>query len=115
MFLDFYLQADEAVKFEDGCFDRIKAAMPSGDAPMSDGSKPRAPNADVNPDQQNAEQDWGLPVIFDVSIIIYHSIHQTNKSINLFSLPCRLPPEQAAFEALPRLSPSFEHEVENSS
>lgn len=66
------------MKFEDGCFDRIKAAMPTGDAPMSDGSKPGAPNADVSPDQQNAEQDWGLPVIFDVSIIIDHSIHQTN-------------------------------------
>ncbi|CAL1139166.1 unnamed protein product [Cladocopium goreaui] len=50
-------KADEAVKFEDGCFDRIKAAMPTGDAPMSDGSKPGAPNADVSPDQQNAEQN----------------------------------------------------------
>ncbi|CAL1129118.1 unnamed protein product, partial [Cladocopium goreaui] len=51
------IRADEAVKFEDGCFDRIKAAMPTGDAPMSDGSKPGAPNADVSPDQQNAEQN----------------------------------------------------------
>ena len=63
-----YLQADEAVKFEDGCFDRIKAAMP-GDAPMSDGSKPGGPNADVTPEQQNAEQDWSLQFIFDVSAI----------------------------------------------
>ena len=82
-FFNFYLQANEAVKLEDGCFDRIKAAMPSGDAPMSDGSKPGA-NTEMSPEQQNAEQDWGLPVFFDVSIIPL-----TRLAINLFSLPCR--------------------------